>query len=514
MSFVRYFMDPVVTEEPTSAENGFFTHSDSIPVQPTESRRQETYLLGQFDCVAVIARAEYDSSFSPLPHKRISIKKGQVQASGPVVTAVPIAGSAHHEESHGTDSNDLTAVEPTLLPHTATEEDPTTSKVSTIMLSDNHDCDGQDGLASWIWVVHAAAPNIGENANADDFYAYSKEEAPPTVQSTVGGSHGGHNPHQPCWKPGRSHRRLDEELYLSHVSRLWKNALMAMGRLGVDDGIMFPFGMGAFLRHLGLNDDRYNDAHTMRSLRRKVADKFVEAVVEVCLGVSTPAADSMEVDKGGKKTKPPPKKQSSKSNVKGPARVHLCLVVSNPESVDNHNSFVEAAADIAVARGVTKLKDVLLIRRNVDSLQLAHQISASQWQKTGTPKVAILNGACRKLVGNHWFQHGARFAIDENLHRRSASLARAALLLNLNTEPVARKPLHLASTVIRWGGQVFRASDGMPLFNDDPKASAKPATVKPPARPQNTGGSCFCCSRRKEQVKLTPQPQKPVQAVA
>ena len=103
---------------------------------------------------------------------------------------------------------------------------------------------------------------------------------------------------------------------------------------------------------------------------------------------------------------------------------------------------------------------ILFLRQNVDCLQLAHELSAKAWITTGSPKVAILNGASRKLVGNHWFQGGARYAIDENLHRRSSSMARAALLLNLNTEPKARKPLALANQVSRWGGQVFAASNG------------------------------------------------------
>ena len=39
------------------------------------------------------------------------------------------------------------------------------------------DCDGAEGFAGWFWVVHAAAPNIGESSNADDFPAYSRDEA-------------------------------------------------------------------------------------------------------------------------------------------------------------------------------------------------------------------------------------------------------------------------------------------------------------------------------------------------
>merc|ERR1719359_2643496 len=150
-----------------------------------------------------------------------------------------------------------------------------------------------------------------------------------------------------------------------------------------------------------------------------------------------------------------------------------------------------------------QLREVLLLRHNVDCLQLAHDISSSQWSVKALPKVALLNGASRKLVGNHWFQGGARYAIDENLHRRSASMARAALLLNLNTEPIARRPWAMANHVMRWGGQVFRASDGKKLFVDTPDAAGTSAGLRaPPAQPQKKAERssrwCCCCRRRRQ----------------
>merc|ERR1712008_407453 len=132
----------------------------------------------------------------------------------------------------------------------------------------------------------------------------------------------------------------------------------------------------------------------------------------------------------------------------GPPIVNLCLVCMNAESIDNHNAFVEAAAHMA--KGSNGLAQILRIRKNVDCLQLAHDLSAG----ASTMKVGLLNGANRELCGNHWFGDGARFAIDENLHRRSASLARAALLLNLDTEARPRGPNQLADTVRLFGGIV------------------------------------------------------------
>eukprot|EP00438_Fugacium_kawagutii_P023983 Skav216890 [mRNA] locus=scaffold1276:77458:82105:+ [translate_table: standard] len=91
-------------------------------------RRQDTYLLGKFQVVAVPAIADYDAGFNSL------------QAN-----AVPV------------------------------------------------DCDGPEGFNGWFWVLHSAAPNIGESAQAEDFTTYS----------------------------------IQEDLYMSDIARLWRNALKA-----------------------------------------------------------------------------------------------------------------------------------------------------------------------------------------------------------------------------------------------------------------------------------------------
>lgn len=44
---------------------------------------------------------------------------------------------------------------------------------------------------------------------------------------------------------------------------------------------------------------------------------------------------------------------------------------------------------------------------NADALELAHQLAGL---KDG--HVALLNGANRKLIGNHWFGGGARIALN------------------------------------------------------------------------------------------------------
>merc|ERR1712196_517415 len=93
-------------------------------------------------------------------------------------------------------------------------------------------------------------------------------------------------------------------------------------------------------------------------------------------------------------------------------------------------------------------------------LQLATELTEAldPSEKGGVRPVALLNGANKKLLGNHWFSHGARFAIDENLHRRSSSMATASLLLNGGAEPRHRAVHELHNTVRFLGGQVINVS--------------------------------------------------------
>jgi len=346
------------------------------------ARRQDHYLLGKYQMVAVPAMADYDSAFGEV----------RPRPPGPQEGFGPQAASPHR-----------------------------------------WDCDGPEGFDGWFWVLHAAAPNIGESAQAEDFLAYSVEEedvdeSSPTrtesVRSTVSTAS------RCCWKDRlvRPTRRLNEDLYIQDLRHLWRNVLTAMRHLQVEDVILFPFGMGAFLRHLNLNDDRYEDASSMRRLKRRIADELMHAIVDICS---------------------PKSKAAPKASAPLETRVHLCLVCVNPESVDNHNCFVEAAA--ARAKSCPELKEILQLRRNVDSLQLAHELAK---KGSGKLKVALLNGANRKLCGNHWFQSGARYAIDENLHRRSASLSRASLLVNFDTEPRPRRATQLQETVKFFSGTV------------------------------------------------------------
>jgi len=229
--------------------------------------------------------------------------------------------------------------------------------------------------------------------------------------------------------------------------------------------------MGAFLRCLGECDSRYDQPAMMRRLRRRVADEFASAVAELCLG-STPAA---------------------------PCRIHLCLLCTSAESIQNHNCFIEAAAE--KAKTTPGIRNVLQLRRNVDSLQLAQELASSTKQ---TLKVGLLNGANRKLFGNHWFQSGARQAIDENLHRRSSSMARAALMLNFDTQPRPRTDTELLTT-LSFYKQLRTDEFSVPVITD--KTKGKQATKQayvahtPGAVTGSTSGANSSSSRATGEVK-------------
>jgi len=322
------------------------------------------------------------------------------------------------------------------------------------------DCDGVNGFRGWFYILHMGAPNIGEGEQAEDFMAYAKAT-------------------------GSSAPRLDEERYLGDIRRLWQNAILAMASLGVDDGVLFPIGMGAFLRNLKFQDEAYRDYDKMRNLRRGIADQLMSVIVELY---------------GDPKAEPPPGgRKAVPASLRMPKQIHLCLTVADGpgqgETVHNHNVFVEAGYD--VLESFPSLPSVLKFHRNQDLLQITHELA----EKATSPlKVAALNGANRKLFGNHWFSTGASLAIDENLHRRSASLARAALLLNQGIVPKERRKTELIETVEALGGKVVDIHRDVLGEKSPAKRPGSPNSGSKEAGNGNSGGGLigrlFCCLKK------------------
>mmetsp|Transcript_140284 Transcript_140284/g.364603 ORF Transcript_140284/g.364603 Transcript_140284/m.364603 type:complete len:526 (-) Transcript_140284:95-1672(-) len=249
------------------------------------------------------------------------------------------------------------------------------------------------------WVAHAAALNIGESMRATDFHDFSRQENE-MGQNAMG---------------QRGQGMLEEELYLEAMEHIMANVCQACTRLHVEHLIFFPFGMGAFLRHLRLLDGKFAQRRVMQDLRRKLTHVLMKALVE---------------------------------GLPDSANIHLCISFGNDEAKDNGDAFLRAVVGPGAA--MEELRKRLTVWPSADALQVAHVLA-----QASPEKVVLVNGANRRLIGNHWFEGKAKWAIDENLHRRSWTMSAIAYVLNgYDGQDRARSPQELQNNVLRLGGQV------------------------------------------------------------
>jgi len=210
------------------------------------------------------------------------------------------------------------------------------------------------------YVHHGAAINIGESDSAQDYEDY-------------------------CYPDGS----LNEEEYVCDMGGIIFNLLTAQKESGVTEAVWFPFGMGAFLRHLKEMDPSYNSKEKLFLLREKIAMEFIVQFERVS-GLN----------------------------------IYLCLPCggAKDESTENFNAFIHAIALIMDS----SFRDRIKICINCDATTVAQGLA----NELGEYKVSLVNGANRNLIGNQWFGAGARTAIDENFHRRSVMASVIAYLLN------------------------------------------------------------------------------------
>lgn len=236
------------------------------------------------------------------------------------------------------------------------------------------------------WVLHAAAVNVGENVRTSEIADFRKE----------------------------SLASLDEDKYLKAMLRIFDNVMLACTTLEAEHLVLFPFGMGAFLRNLHLLDATYNDERALQNLRCAIVAKLVQAL------------------------------ESSLPTL----RIHVCLVAGNLEARCNVDAFIRGFRAASQS-----IKDRTQMWSGADAFQLTHEL-ASQ-----SSKVILLNGANRRLLGNHWFEGGAKRAIDENLHRRSWMMSALAYLLNSYSckRTFANRSPHELRDNVQWlGGKVYK----------------------------------------------------------
>jgi hypothetical protein len=175
--------------------------------------------------------------------------------------------------------------------------------------------------------------------------------------------------------------------------------------------------MGAFLRNLGGLDRKYEDPSELQRLRRRLCQSFVRVLAG--------AAPST-------------------------LHIHLCLSFSEGEPQCNADALVRAFA--AKSAEASKLKPRVTVYPGGEAMQLASELASS------SQHVALLNGANRKLLGNHWFGGDARRAIDENLHRRSWRMSAVSYMVNNHGghDAKRRAPDELLQNVEWLGGRVHK----------------------------------------------------------
>jgi len=226
------------------------------------------------------------------------------------------------------------------------------------------------------FVTHAAAPNIGESANAEDFLHYSLQGS------------------------------LNEGAYLFDLGRIVSNALGQQVGIGVETTVLFPFGMGAFLRNLHKNDARYGDDAKMFELRKKIAAVIIRQI----------------------------------GNFKG-LEIRLCLPMDQEygsQVNQNYNAFV-----LAIEGAPQEVQARIQLHLNTDATALAQRLA----EQGADLRIGLLNGANRKLIGNRWFGDLALTAIDENIHRRSVETAFFSALFNNGFQYRSRAHNELADRV-------------------------------------------------------------------
>lgn len=210
-------------------------------------------------------------------------------------------------------------------------------------------------------------------------------------------------------------RSLDEEKYLFHMEKIFRNVLLAQKASGISYSVLFPFGMGAFLRKLPQNDRSYQDKEKMFALRTEIAKVFVKSIVEFSRDLS----------------------------------VHLSLPFSQAgeENTENYHAFIRAIREL-------KAEKRLEVSLNSDATKVAQSLA----NRYGEGTVSLMNAANRDhLLGNIWWwdRPVARFAMDENLVRRSEDLPTLSYVINGGVRKRSRDINELVHRVAGFGGSVL-----------------------------------------------------------
>lgn len=193
--------------------------------------------------------------------------------------------------------------------------------------------------------------------------------------------------------------------YLAEMKATIKAGMEAQIASGCKIVLWNYFGMGAFLR--GVIKDRKE----MYELRKEIAIQFFAAFEEVLVSMSDQDRKDFKLLITG------PNGKSFAEKLKEEPR-------------DNYNAFVLGAAR-------SKYKENLVFCPETDAFVKAQELADAMDGVDIMAHISVMNAADSAILGNHWFnglkapgQMHANFAIDENGHRRSSSMAFFTYLIN------------------------------------------------------------------------------------
>ena len=201
----------------------------------------------------------------------------------------------------------------------------------------------------------------------------------------------------PCnWQGG-----IPVDSFSNVHKRIHENIHAAAVRLELTDLVLFPLGSGAFMRHIHKQDSRF--LHLDQGINY-IQAAFRRAIAHVWVLTWTRYPQH---------------------------RINFCLPSDDysNECALHIDAIIRAIEEVvATLDEDQKLRFTqrVTIHRGRDALELAHELA-----ERPNSSVGMLNGGCRGLVGNHWYNKGAFHAIDENVMRRSTDFCTLAWFINL-----------------------------------------------------------------------------------
>lgn len=196
---------------------------------------------------------------------------------------------------------------------------------------------------------------------------------------------------------------LNEVKFLQDFKNVCEIGLRSQKSHGANHFVWNPIGMGAFLRNVHKNFKGISRDYVSQ-LRDKLAEQVINAFSEIRTSNDT---------------------------------LHLCLFTGTTESDENYNAFIKALDSTSAVRGGVH------VHQNGDMLEIGQHLA----NKYGDGKASVIIAANRKLLGNIWRSDRARFASDENIHRRWHRLAQVANYLNGGLHPTTRSEGELQARI-------------------------------------------------------------------